>query len=418
MAATVTTASGLLKEWYLDIPGGPAEQLNNATVLSAQLERTSDNVVEGAGAIWDTHMSRSAGVGAIADNGTLPTAGNQTFVKATGTQKTLVGRIEFTVQSLEAAASNTSAFQRQSKAEMDGIVRDIKRQKERMLMGTSNGVIATCGTTTTSTTVQLLAAGFGASATETRQLRQLEDGFLIDIGTVAAPTTVASARSITAVDRTNATITISGAAVSTTSGTHFVFLSGAGGATGGVGQLELSGIQAIVLDSTLLFNIDPATYPRWKSTNLNNSTTLRPATEQLLIRGLQTANLEGGVTPDLIMANDGVERAIAANMLVRQVQPQQSELQGGYKGIAIRSSAGDATLVLVRDCPETSAYMVSTEHLGMNVWKDWGYMDQDGAVLSRVANKLNYEATYYCIEDIYTDKRNAHAVLKDLQPAN
>ena len=42
---------------------------------------------------------------------------------------------------------------------------------------------------------------------------------------------------------------------------------------------------------------------------------------------------------------------------------------------------------------------------------DWHFMDDDGAVLSRVANKRAYEATLVKDMDFATDQRNAHGVV-------
>ncbi len=48
---------------------------------------------------------------------------------------------------------------------------------------------------------------------------------------------------------------------------------------------------------------------------------------------------------------------------------------------------------------------------------DWEWMDQDGAVLSRVPNVDAYEATLFKYAEFATDARNAHFKLVDLTEA-
>jgi hypothetical protein len=48
---------------------------------------------------------------------------------------------------------------------------------------------------------------------------------------------------------------------------------------------------------------------------------------------------------------------------------------------------------------------------------DWEFMDDDGAILNRVANTDAYEATLYIYSELATDARNAHAAVRDLTSA-
>jgi hypothetical protein len=45
---------------------------------------------------------------------------------------------------------------------------------------------------------------------------------------------------------------------------------------------------------------------------------------------------------------------------------------------------------------------------------DWEWMQEDGSVLNRVANKDAYEATMFIYHQLTTDQRNAHGVIEDL----
>ena len=123
---------------------------------------------------------------------------------------------------MRAMASEKSAQETPFVSESKRIVLDMRRDINRQVYGTSNGVVATCGVTTGANVIVL-----DANTTVT-QMRQMEVGMLVDIGTIAAPFTIAQARQITAVNRAAKTITINGAVV-TTGATHFIFRSGNGG---------------------------------------------------------------------------------------------------------------------------------------------------------------------------------------------
>ena len=74
MVQTMTNFDNVLKEFY---EGAIRETLNNEVPLFRVLDE-SDREWSGRRVLWPVHTARNAGVGARSDNGTLPTAGNQT----------------------------------------------------------------------------------------------------------------------------------------------------------------------------------------------------------------------------------------------------------------------------------------------------------------------------------------------------
>lgn len=406
MGLTKSAADAALKEDYQPVV---REQLNQANMLLAQIE-TKDKDFEGRRAVLSLHVSRNAGVGARAEGGTLPTAGNQGYAEQRVDMRRNYGRIQISGPTIKEMKSDRGSFVRAVESEIKGVTNDLKRDVSRQVFGTSNGVIATCGTTSTSTTIVL------ATTTTLTQMRQFEVGMVVDIGTVAAPTTIASAVTISAVDRANKTITVSGSNVSTT-GSHFIFRSGAGGAIGGVGQKELTGLQSIVADSGTLFNVDPSTYTVWKSYVDSNSGTNRAPTDTLFEEALDEISIESGEDADLIVTSAGVSRAYANGLKDQKRFSNTIDLKGGYKAISVSTPKGEVALTWDRDCPENRAFILNTSHLIHFVSSDWEWMEEDGAVLNRVSDQDAYEATLFKYHELATDKRNAHGVVKDLSQA-
>jgi hypothetical protein len=417
MAASLSTVDAILKDDYKDF----LDNLNEANFLLSQVETRTDTV-QGRIARHAVHLGRSSGVGARAENGTLPTAGNQSYATVPVPVRYVYGRIQLSGPTIRQAVSDRGAFIDALDAEMEGIKRDAMKDVNRQLWGTSNGVIAQCGTTSSSTTV-VLATSTGSTA-----LRQLffDGGMVVDIGTVAAPTTVASARTVTAVDETNKTITISGATVSTTS-SHFVFRSGAGGASNnsgqpGDGQVELTGIQTMVDDTAVLHTIDPASQPKWKAYVNANGGTNRSVTETLITGSIMKTLTNSGKKPSLLVSAEGVNLAISNLLLSLKRNMEQTQLKGGYAGIQFYSPSvsgkGDESptaLYADFDCPNNRLYGINPEVLVYHqVGDGFQFMDLDGSVMNRKPDLDAYEATLYSYGELACKQRNAHFVIKDL----
>lgn len=405
---TFTTADAVLKDDYKQ---PLREQLNQATFILTQVEQNTDDVV-GRHAYLALHTSRSSAIGARGETGTIPTAASQGYKKALVPLRQNEGRIQISVAIIRAMSKDRGAFTQAVKSETDGIARDLKQDMNRQVMGTSNGVIAQLGTTTASTTVVL------ATTTTTTQMRQLffDGGMVADIGTVASPTTIASARTITSVDFSAKTFVISGAAV-TTSASHFVFRSGNGGASdntgnpgGADGQFELTGLQTIVDSTTAVFTLDPATTPSWAATE---DATGGTPTENLVNKNIQNAEILSDKQVDLMVTDASVHRALAAQQTAMRRNNDTVALKAGYTGLAWEV-AGEGnptskrrTLMWHRDNPEGQLFGLCTDELVEFVGLDWDWMDDDGAVLSRVPDKTAFEATFMKINELATSRRNA-----------
>lgn len=420
MSLTLDAANEVLKE---DYKGPIREQLNNTTFLLSQLDSNTDDIV-GRHAVVPIHTSRTTGVGARPEGGTLPTAGSQGYKDVRVPLRRNYGRIQISGPVIQAMSSDRGAFIRAIESETQGAVTDLKRDVNRQVHGTSNGVIATCGETAASTTLQL-----AATTTQTQMRQAFNDGgMVIDIGTVADPDSVAASRTVTAVDYDNLTLTISGAAVSTTDGTHFIFRAGSGGASdnsgdpgGADGQYELTGLQSIVDDTADIQTIDTSAVPTWQSLVFGNSGTTRALSENLVNRAIQDTEIRSGEQIKLLLSNAPVNRAAASLLTATRRNVDNVSLEAGYSGIkwtalaeGMRQTQGDTALVWDQDCVENTLFGLATDKLVQYVGSDWDWMDKDGAVLSRVPDEDAYEATLFKYHEVATSKRNAHFRIDDI----
>lgn len=412
--ATSTQVDAILRDDYREY----WDQLNNACWLLAQIE-TKRDTVSGKIARHAIHTGRSGGYGARREGVALPAADRQRHATVPVPVRWQTARIQLTVQLMKMATGDPASFVNALESEMGGIKNDSMRDINRQLFGTSNGVIATCGTTTTSATIQL------ASTTTATQLRQLHENRVIDIGTVASPQTIASNRTITAVDTANKTITISGATVSTT-GSHFIFNYNSGGASDNTGaqddgQSEITGLQTILSNTATLHTLTVAAQPIWKANIYSNSGTNRPISDTLVDYALLDIASKSGVSPNMMVSNIGVFVQGKGVLSAYNRNIDTVEMKGGFSGIRWTTPgiAGSGTAELAWttdfDAPANRLDILNSDKLVCHqIAEGWEWMQEDGAILSRVPDQLAYEAVLYTSIELACVQRNAHGSITDL----
>lgn len=407
MSQTRTTADAVLKDFYL-----PAvrQVLNSEVFLLSQVEMNSEDV-EGRAAVLSINTGRNHGVGARAELGTLPAAGRQGYSEQRVNLKYNYGSIKISGPLMRSMGSDRGAFTRPLESETQGVIRDLKNDVNRQCYGDGTGVIVPISGTNTAAVAPI------ANATNT-QLRQLEEGMVVEVGTVAeAAAGTATAAVISSVDVANKTVTFT--ATVTTANTDFIFRAGSG-STAGAAQKEITGLKAIVDSSGALFNIDPATVSKWASYEDANGGTNRAVAETMFTKAAMEVNIRSGEQIDLWVTTDGVHRGVA-NLLTSLKQfPSTNQLKSGYTGLDMgsvsqgNSGSQEVTLTYDKDCTGNTAYGLTTKRIQQYRMSDWEFMEEDGSVLSRVSGQDAYEATLFCYHELATDARNAHAKIADL----
>ena len=407
--ANLTTLSDILKEYYL---GPVAEQLNNEVLLLARLNTRSEDLV-GKRAYVPLHTSRSGGIGARAESAALPTAGNQDYDKAVYDLKYLYGRVQVTGPSMAKTKNEAGSFLQALKGELDGIRNDLQKDLARQVYAKGEAIIADCGTTTSSTTVQLNTA----EGKEAIRKGQLYVGMIIDIGSTANVDNVAAGVEITAVDYDNATITITGSAVSTTS-SHRVFRAGAGVDNGvlatGSRSNEVDGLRRIVSVGQETFGeIDPATKTWWDNKRVNaqteNSGTL---TLDMIQKALNLVRLEGS-TPTAMITTLGIQREFY-DLLDQQVQyidPESLNYAAGFKSL----SYGGMPIISDIDAPYGNMYILDESTLKVFSDQDWHFLDADGQTLRQVSGYDAFEAIMTRYMNLGATKRSNHVVIHGIE---
>lgn len=394
MGATLTTFDSILKTQYL---GALNEQLNNKVTLLSRIEKDYDSVV-GKNFTVPLHVSRNEGTGARADGGALPTAGNQGYKECIIPMRYLYHRIQVTGPTIKAARDNAGAFVRAIDSEMRGAERDMRTSINRQLFGDGSGALTVCGTTSNSTTVVVSSTA------------KLRVGTPIDVLVTADGTTSTGAAGRTVSSITSATqFVISGAAI-TTDNTFSVYIAGSR-------NLEMMGLGGIVSAtdpaSGSLQGLAVATYPYWKAQALSNSGTNRAISENLMQSAMDAVEQysDGNVTA--IYTNYGVRRAYQALLTANKVYQNTMDLKGGVKALEFNG----LPLIVDKDCPANKLFFVDESKLSLYRLSDVDWMQEDGAILSRVSGYDAYEAVLYVYQELGCKARNAHCLLSDITEA-
>ena len=364
-----------LKTYYLE---GLRYQLNSdASVFLAQLERDIESVV-GSKIVMAMRYGRNGGIGMGADDGTLPTPNGRKTKQAEWETKNFFARFQITEKVIKASKTSRGAFANLLTQEMEDTETDSKFDLSRQCLGDSTGKLCT-------------GSALNGTVLTVDSTRFMAEGMLIDSYTAGAVKHLAGAEVI-AVDHGALTVEVD--AVGTLAATDILYVKGSK-------DLELTGLDAVFAQTGNLYGLARATYPWLKAQRTNVAGELEETTIQKAIDDAK--RLTGAKTNFLLCALD-VRRAYQDLMTAQKQTVNSLKLKGGWS--ALSYTGGDREVALTADDLMADGKMFC---LDLNNWKfyhmgDFEWLDEDGAVLSRVADKAAYEATLtrYC--DIGCDK--------------
>ena len=389
MATTLTTLDAILKNQYI---GPIRDQLNNSSVLYSRLEKNSDSVV-GKNFTIPLHYGRNEGVGARGEGTALPTAGNQAYKECIVPMRYQYGRIRLTGPTMKAARSNEGAFIRAVDSEMRGLEKDMKASMNRQAFGDGTGLLAT-----------VAASGSGTSTVVVDSTAKLRVGMPIDIivMTTGAATAGVAGTSVASITDTT-TFTITDTLAGTPDATYGVYIAGSR-------NNEMMGLSGIVSTTATLQGLDVANYPWWKATVLANSGSNRAISDTLLQTAIDTLEANSSGMCTAMYTSFGVRRAYQALLTATKQLVNTQELKGGYKAITYN----DLPIIADKDAPANKIFVVDEDELQVFRLGDFDWMQDDGAILSRVSGYDAYEAVLYVYQELGTTMRNAHVLISDV----
>lgn len=353
-------AQEALKLFYLP---GLQYQLNNANPILAVMDRDQKSVV-GSEIRMALRYGRHGGIGNRTDDGDLPTPRSRQTKQAKWETKNIFGHIQISDKTMRASRGD-GAFISLLEADLEDALTDAKDDIERQLFGNSTGKMATCGVNTASNEIEVDDTRFFA------------EGQIVDIVTAATGVVLAENREITVVDDASNTITITGAPV-TTGNTDIVTRAGNFG-------LELTGLDAIFTPDNVLYGIDRTKNKWFNPTVVNNVGTI---SEVKIQEAIDEADRRAGGKVNLMATTYGVRRAYQELLLATKRTTDTMKLKGGYDVLLYN----DKPMTVSKYAPEGILYGLDMDTFKLYHIMDWNWLDEDGAILSRVPNKPVWSA--------------------------
>ena len=383
---TMTSADSALKNYYL---GVVAEQLNTeANPLLAKIRQTTADV-------WGKEVRRLAqygvngGVGAGTEEGALPASGGNNYEQFVTTLKNLYGTVEISDKAVRASANNAGAFVDLLTAEMEGLVRSSAFNFGRMLFGDGSGILCTVSAVT-------------GNVVTVDSVKNVIEGMTVDVlDADGDQVSGVTARRITAVDRTDKTVTLSGGALTGV-------VAGCTLCVQGSHNLELTGLGAIFKDDGSLYGLSRAERP-WMVPYIKES--VGTISENAIQTAIDYLEETAGSRVDMIVCSWGVKRALQAVLAESRMQTDMAELAGGYRTITYNG----IPVVADRFCPAGTMYLLNTRDFCLHQLCDWKWLEgDDGKVLRQVPGKPLYTATLVKYADLICTRPCGQAMLSGI----
>lgn len=429
----------IFKEFYL-----PAvrDLLNRKRILSRVVQRYTE-VVEGKYSVIALNTGGNTSNGYIAELGTLPSPGAQTYNQARYNMRYGYSRIKFSGPAASAARSDRGAFLRIMDAEIRGAARDAQHFANRIMFGNGTGRLFALTSTAGAPTYTVQDPGGITSAASGTQYAEVgmrvafvdNEADVITSGTLSLlPGAVSTnlAYTIDAIDHAAGTVTLNENIGGTPDAGDFAYIASDLTTTltwRDIGRAnEPFGLEAIIDDgnpplydvahgfpagSVGLGEIDASTEPTWRSFVLDNGGTLIPFSQDMFQQAMDGVDILGDGVVQMWMTTHGIRRQYVNSLVGAKRYPNTMELDGGFKAITY----DDRPVVVDKDCPRGRVYGIDTDALYIFSETDWDWIDQDGSVLHRIPDQDAFQAALYRYWEFGTDARNRLCKITDILDA-
>lgn len=422
MPQTTAAADAILQNYYLPVVRemvnqraillfgySPAELENGYGSMNAGKGETMDyrgisrdaETIEFAGRQWviALHTTRNESGTMRDEGGTLPAAGQQGWADLIDKIKKAYKQIQITGFAIELTERSVASYLRLLEAETTGAVNDLRKDLNRQAYGDSRGTLC-----------QITADG--ANTVTVDNLQYLRVGMIVDIVNQSTDAVLASARTITAINKATRVVTYNGADVTAVAGTHTLCVEGNW-------KKEINGLRNItrsdLSQNFTLHAIDASVAGNeyWQAKQYDGGNTTFDEDQGQLI--LDDIGQEGWET-QMILTTRGIRRRYVNTMKAqkRWNDANSGMLHGGFKYIDFNGFP----LIFDDDAPKQHMFFIRPDDF---IWvnlngNDFQWMARDGSVLRKVESPDQdaYKATLYKYCDLGVTRRKSQGVIYNL----
>lgn len=352
--------------------------------------------------------SRNPSVGFRSENETLPAPGTSKYTYLQEPLRYAYALFNITGQLLKAAESGEGAFKSAFTQEIDDTVLSSKLDFNRAAYGDGSGKVATVTAN----------AALGATSIVVASTVNFRTGEIVDFVN-AAGTVISPAHTVTGVNRTTLTLTISPALVAAVTAATDFPVKASSDSTIAVPNnsqnKEIQGLASIVAATGTLHGVNPTTYGFWKSYvdssgGAISDRKLRDAKDGVMFES--GVDIDGSALDYVLVTTRGIRSRYADTLLAlkRFNDVNSTTLRGGFKALMF-----DENPMFVDDqCPVGRLYGLALKKLFWSQMSDWDWMEEDGKVLKWESRRDRYIAVLYKYCQLGTTQRNAHFVMTGL----
>lgn len=372
-SASLAGADAILKEYY---PSAIVEQLNYKTFLLDQIDRDSEHVdFTGRRAIVPLHRGRNRGRGSIGDGGGLPFAGKQDWIDAIVPIRYHASAIELSDQAIQQTKSNEGAFVSLLEAETKGVANDMKKDINRQVYGTGDGVLTTISANATGVvtcaSIQYLQVGDIVSVVTSNGSAVTNGNHLI----VTARNT--STPSVTLYETSGGAATAQTAQFTYASGQQLVLADGWGANSYGK---EMDGLRNISgTTSRTLHGVNSATAGNefWNPQVIAQGGAI---TEDSMIQLADRVGATGQGEVDTFLTTRGIRRRLAGlfTSYRRYNDAKAVELHTGYTAIMVN----EVPVIIDDDCPKGFVFALNKGAFKWFELSKPGFLEQDSGIFT------------------------------------
>lgn len=406
-----------------------ADTVINPNELLRLLPRDKTRV-QGKNIVYPVHIGRNLGGNAIAENGNLPDPFDQQYSQYAFPVKHLYQRILFSGISMDASRSDVASWLRVVESEVTGAARDMARRRNRIFNNDGSGRLAQVSATPTTVSVTLkindgIEQASGVTTASFPPTTFIAAGMRLAVLTNSGGSAVA----VTVSSVTNNTVIVVSDHSGMVADDWIVEISRTGTvATADSGyQNEPMGIAGIFSDADPIdgttggfqgVDSDAAANDWHRATIVNNSGTLRSLTERLMQQAFSDAIRIGEANVDCIfgsfgMINTYIDLLLGGGGTGSGARRFVSDANEGTGGLGTVNFNG-IPMIADRDCYASRFYFIDKSNLRVYVMADPQWMNFDGSVYHRLADKDAYQATLYCRETLGVDVRDKCVLLTDI----
>ena len=411
MGETLTNLDGILKDVYQNVV---TEQVSTFSPVAEKFEEVTEFEFDGRVAREAAIMSFNEGVGAVAEGGTLPTAGNFDPEQFQISMKYVYGTFQMTKQMMESAKNSKGAFKNAMSYSMDSLVRNLKRERARMMWGAGLGILSLVNGTATDTTLVVDAPGNVTGATG--GARYIRKGMLlgeVDPSNVLSTDAIVNYGAVSAVAAAGTSVTIPSA--THTNNRYVVRVSTTGGTTVAATSYgkEPVGLPGLIDDTTyltIISGLSRDTYPQLKSRVQSSVGALSLDAIQL---NFDIADQVGDAEIDTLACHHAVRRAYLALLEAdrRYTAGDLKKPDGGTVAAKKRSSKayvtfGDVPMVEDKYAPYDMLFGIDSRYMKKYVQIKGEWANESGAILRQVTGTDVWSAFYRIFENYHCSRPN------------